>query len=293
MVHLRVVHGAGRETDGPPVGKFRGEGETGAASRAVAHDGDVLQLLHGVDKVVGGAVGASVCQHTDGLLPAHAARWLQVDRIRFGEVAVPRTGLVADVAGQYLLVGKAGGNAVGVGQLAAGVVAYVDDEPFADGELLQHVAQVAVAHGIAEALVVDVADVVVERLVLQSRGDVVVLAEVDALNAVAEVLRVVLVPVPVTCHIEARVEIDVSVAQFGKHPVEHIEQVLVRHVVDDVAAVTFVHFVPVKPVLLCLVVQEAVLLVDGVPQCLEVAPWAVVVRFGVDAREQSESQQIE
>ena len=68
-----VVDGAGRETDAPSAGQLAGEGHAGAASCAVAHDGDPRAALHILHKLVGRAEHAAVGEHHHVFLPAYAA----------------------------------------------------------------------------------------------------------------------------------------------------------------------------------------------------------------------------
>ena len=62
-----------------------------------------------------------------------------------------------------------------------------------------------------------------------------------------------------------------AVAQFAEHVAEHLEQLLLCHVAIDLYLVFVVDLLPVEPVLVLFVVEEAVVLVDNPPQRLEVA----------------------
>ena len=96
---------------------------------------------------------------------------------------------------------------------------------------------------------------------------------------------------PVAGHIVSGVEIYVSIAQLVKHVVKHFEESLVAHIVINLTLVLTVHLIPVEAILFGLVVEEAVFLIDDVPQSLEVAGGRVVVLFNLCAREKkSESQ---
>ena len=81
-----------------------------------------------------------------------------------------------------------------------------------------------------------------------------------------------------------------SVAQFAQHVAQHLEQLRLGHVVRDLSAVASVHLVPVESVLLALVVEEAVVLVDGTPESLKVAARIVGILSLVDARRCEEQQ---
>ena len=71
--------------------------------------------------------------------------------------------------------------------------------------MLNDLVETALADLIGEAPHVEVADVIVENLVLGDGGDVVVGTEVAALQGVAEIRRIVFVPVPVATVVEGGV----------------------------------------------------------------------------------------
>ena len=58
-----------------------------------------------------------------------------------------------------------------------------------------------------------------------------------------------------------------SVAQFGKHIGEHLEQLLAVHIVVYTYLIGLVNLVPIN----IFVVEKAVVLIDDMPQGLEVA----------------------
>ena len=59
---------------------------------------------------------------------------------------VSYTHLVADIPGQHFLVGETGGDAFGVGYVAAAIVAYVNDKSAARGKIGEYLIQVSVAY---------------------------------------------------------------------------------------------------------------------------------------------------
>ena len=191
---------------------------------------------------------------------------------------------MADVAHVHSLVGEARRQFLGVCQVASAVVAYVYYQAVAQHEPVDYFVKVAFTDGVAEAFVVYVADVVVENAVCYARGYLVVSAEVAPLQRVAEVRRVVFFPAPIAREVCRPRQVDVAVAQFRQHVGHDLEQLVGRHVVADAHPVLGVYIVPVEPVFLFLVVEEAIVLVDYFPQGLEVACGRVVELLFVDAR---------
>jgi len=283
LVHVRIVHGAGRETDGPAVRNFRAEREARTSSGLVAHDGDQGKLAHTVHEIVRGAERAAIGQHHRLLLPPDARRRLQVDRSRVGEIVVSGAGLVRHVAHQHLFVRETAGQPLGRSKVSASVVAHVDDQSVADGQPVQGLVQVPVADAVGEAGAIDVADVVFQYLVRQTGRDGIIFSQVIALDAVAEVVRVAVEPFPVLRGGHRAAQVHVTVTKLVHHVREDLEQGLRRHVRSDAFGVPFVHLVPVQAVHLLLVVQETVLLVDDAPQRFEVGFRAVAGHLFADA----------
>ena len=227
----------------------------------------------------------TVGQHDGLLLPAHAVRRIDVDGFRLGEVAVPLARFVLDVARQNAFVGEAGGEAGGVGEVAAAVVAHVDDEAVAGGQVREGFVQIAFADGVGEGGVGDVADVVVQNGIFQSGGDAVVTPQVSFDEAFVVIARVVQIPVPVTGGVRGRVEVHVPVLQLGQHVAQYFEQTVAAHVGGNQRLVFVMDGIPIY----LLVVQEAVLLVDDFPESFEVALRGIVEFFFADAaRKQDE-----
>ena len=90
-------------------------------------------------------------------------------------------------------------------------------------------------------------------------------------------------PRPVAAVVVGCIQVDVAVAQLAEHVAEHLEQLLVVHAVVHADLIFLIDGVPVKPVLVLLVVEEAVVLVDNLPQRLEVTLRRVVELLLVDA----------
>mgnify|MGYP007069911775 CR=1 FL=1 len=150
---VAVVHGAGREADAPAVGQRAGHGHAAASAGVVAYQPDVGQCVHPDGKGVGGAVDAAVGEHADALVPAYVAGGLEILGVEGGEVGVARSVLVLHVAYEGLLVDEAPGQPLGGGEVAAAVVADVDDESLAGHEVHQHLVEVALADGAGETAV--------------------------------------------------------------------------------------------------------------------------------------------
>ena len=62
-----------------------------------------------------------------------------------------------------------------------------------------------------------------------------------------------------------------AVAQLCKHVAQHFEELFAGHLLVHAYLIFLIDCVPVKSVLLLLVVKEAVVLVNYLPQCLEVS----------------------
>ena len=173
--------------------------------------------------------------------------------------------LMLPVADERLLVAEAGGHLLGIGQVAAAVATDVDDESATEDHVEQRLVEIALADALRERLVAHVADVVVEDAVVDARGNLIIGAHVAAQERVAHVGRIVLRPGPIAPEIVGRREVDVAVAQFGQHVAQHLEELFLRHAVVDLRSVACVDLLPVEPVGVLLVVEEAVVLVDDAP----------------------------
>jgi len=276
VVHITVVHGTGREADTPAVGELRGEGHPAAAAGLIAHDGDIWAALHVAHEVVGGAVATAVGEDDGGFLPAYAVGGLQVLLHGLREVVVAGACLVADVAHMEEFVGEALREGFGGGEVAATVVAHIEDEAAAGLQGEEDGVEVALADGGGEAGADDIGDVVVEDAIADAGGYLVVGAEVGVLQVLVEVGREVLVPRPVAPHVGRGVEVDVAVAQFAEHLGEDFEELGAGHVIREACTVAAAHLVPVEAYGLALVVEEAVVFIDNLPEGVEVAFGGVV-----------------
>ena len=261
-----------RITDAPSVGQLEGEGHTAAAARLVAEDGDEGELAHTLDEVVGGGEATTVGEDDDGFLPAYGGGWIDVEGLFVGEVVVSLACLVAHIADEDLLVGEVGGELSCFFQIAATVVAHIEDESAAHFQRIQHVGDVAFADTVLERLVADVADVVVEDAVFESCCNLVVSAtsEVVVDDVGAEVVGIVLVVTPVAPVVEGGAEVDVAVTQFAYHLAEHLKELLAVHVGVDFGGIAGMDLVPIDTDFGFLVVEEAVVFVHDAPERLEV-----------------------
>ena len=179
--------------------------------------------------------------------------------------------LVLHIAGEGLLMTEAGGKPFGGGELSTPVASHIHDESVAEGEVLDDLVEAALTHLVGEAAHVEVADVIVEDAVLCPRGDLIVGTEVPALQGVAEVGGVVLMPVPVAPVVEGGIEVHVSVAQLRQHVGEHLEELVVVELSHRAYLIFIIYTVPVESVNLVFIVVETVVLIDDLPQGFEVA----------------------
>ena len=173
--------------------------------------------------------------------------------------------LVLHIACEGLLMTEAGGEALGGCELTAAIAADIHDESVAEGEVLDDLVETALADLVGETAHVEVADVIVEDAVLGARGDVIVGAEVTALQRVAEVGGIVFVPMPVAAVVEGGVKVHMSVLQFGEHVGEDFEELVVVHRPFRAYIIYIIKGVPVEAIDLLLVVEEAVVLIDDPP----------------------------
>ena len=74
------------------------------------------------------------------------------------------------------------------------------------------------------------------------------------------------------------------IAQFAEHCAQHLKQLVVTHRVVYARGIAQAHLIPVEPVLLLLVVEEAVVLVHNPPQGLEVATRRIGILLLIDTR---------
>ena len=282
-VALSVVHGYGREADAPAVGQAAVEGHAGTATRMVTHKENVRERFHIDGKLVGSAKYLTIGEYNSWLVPAEIGRGFEIAGFASREVIVARSRLVLIITYEGLLLTEAGGELLGIGEHATAVVADVDDEAAAEQHVGDDLVEVSLTNAVVETLVSDVADVVVEDFVVEARGNLIVGAHVAAQEGVAEVGRVVLIPRPIASEIVGCAEVHVSVAQFAEHIGEHLEELLAGHTVVDAHLIFIVHLLPVQPVFLLLIIQEAVVLVDNLPQGLKVALWCIVEFFLINA----------
>ena len=173
----------------------------------ITHNQDVrTQAFHHLHKEVSRTVAAAVGEYDHRSLILKVALRFHKLRNTFGEVVVAWPIFILPVVDQFFFLSKPTHYFFYITQTAAAVVAHVDDEPFHDGGVAvfnparvagQYVVENRFAHLILKAAVVDVADRV-DKLVAKRTGDLVILAQVVALDqAVVEVLRKVEVPLPV------------------------------------------------------------------------------------------------
>ena len=130
---------------------------------------------------------------------------------------------MGDVAYQSFFVGEPFGQSFGVGQRAAGIVAYVHNQPVAQAQIIHGFIQIAFTDAGTEASIIYITDVVVENLVIHAGGDAVIRPQINLVDTVVEITRVILMPAPVTAYVGSRIKVDVAVAQFGQHVAQDFE----------------------------------------------------------------------
>ena len=80
------------------------------------------------------------------------------------------------------------------------------------------------------------------------------------------------------------------VAQFGKHIRKHLEELVGIHGGVDTLGLAGPHLIPVKSVGLALVVEKAIMLVEYLPQRLEIALWRIVLFILVNTRSKTKKR---
>ena len=71
---------------------------------------------------------------------------------------------------------------------------------------------------------------------------------------------------------------------FGEHVGEHFEELLLTDHVVRAYLIYIIYLLPVESVFMLLVIEEAVMLVDNLPECLEVTLRRIFVLDFVDTR---------
>ena len=228
-------------------------------------------------------------------MPPEVGGWFDILRFHLREVVMPFTRLVLQIAHECLLIAEPCSQLFGISQIASSVVSDINDESITEGKILEDLVQSAVANGVGEAGVIHIADIVVKDAVVHARGDAIVCSEVFPLQCIAEVRGIILMPTPVSSVIERRVEVHVAVAQLCQHVGEHFEQLIPISILPRAYLIFIVDGIPIQPILLLLIVEEAVMLVDNLPECLEIALRCIgkflLVNTGDNQR--SEGQQYE
>ena len=278
-----------RESHAPATGQVGSEGQAASATSGVAHDGDARQVLHDRDKIVGRRETGTVAQHHHGLAVVHAAGiGGEVVVVGLGKVVVPGAGLVAEAAHHGLAGDEALDEGLDVGEIAAAVVAHVDDEPVAAGKVAQYGVEVAVAYLVFKAAIVHIAQVIAQDLVLDAAHVAVVEVEIVLVDDAAVVVHGILLPYPVARHVAARDEIGVPVFELLEHVAAQVEELAGAHARRQLGTIHVAHRVPVD----VFVLKEGVMLVDDGPQGVEVALGVVgKLLLLVAGREQQEQAQ--
>ena len=180
--------------------------------------------------------------------------------------------LMGYVAHRRLVVDEAGGEVLCHRQQSALVVAHIHYQSVAQPQVGEDSIEIATAYAALKRRHVDVAYIVGQNAVFHSACQSVFGTEIHALQRVAEVDGVVLMPVPVACGVERRHQIDVAVAQLVEHLAAHLKQLFPAHVRQQHLAIAAATLPPVETILRRLIAEEAVVLVNYLPQGIEVAP---------------------
>lgn len=285
--HLGIVDGRRGEAHGPAAGDFGVEWYAGAAAGAVAHEGHVGQRVHERSEVVGGAECAAIGEDNDRLEPGVAIGLrLVVVGVGFGEVVVAGAGLVGDVSGESAARDESSADAFGVGEVAAAVVADVEYHGGAVGKYSHDPVECAFAGCVGERGVAHVGYGVAQYVVCESVARQAVEVQIVLVDeAFVVVLRVVAPPLFVVRGGVVAGEVHMAVVQLVEHGGADIEEVDDVGFGVDLRAVDVVDRVPVD----AFFVEEAVVLVDDGPECVEVA-FGVIVPL-VDAMARGESRE--
>ena len=284
MALLPVVLGTGAEAHQPSVGQFAGKGHAATASGYVSQGTDIGATEHIAHESVCGAIASAVGKYYGRFLPAHRGAWLKVFWREVGEIGMSRTCLVRAVTRQYALVGKMRCKPLGVVQLPAAIATDIYYQARAEAQMVQHLGNVALAYCRRETLVHDVSHIVIQDTVVETRGYTIVRTEVGFHDFIVEVGGIILFPCPVASHVGCSVEVDMSVAQLGKHVAKYLLQLGGTHVLVQLSTIPCMHLVPIQAYGLCLIIQETIVLVDNLPKGFHIALGGIVELHLIDTR---------
>ena len=201
--------------------------------------------------------------------------------------------LVLQITHQRLLIAETCCELFCIGEVAASILTDVDDDSVTEGEVAQDLVQTTIANGACEAAIVRIADIIVEDPIAHTGGDAVVCVEVFALECVAEIRRIVLVPTPIAAVVERRIEVHMAITQFAQHIREHLEQLVLVGFFPRAYLIYIIYSIPVEAVFMLLIVEETVVLIDNLPKGLKVPLSRIREFFLIDAGRSGEQGQEE
>ena len=187
--------------------------------------------------------------------------------------------LVANVAHQHLLVGEAAGKLLSIGKLTTTIASDVKYHAIAQTQPGYHVTEVALPYAIRETLVDHIGYVVRQDGVAEPTADVIVCAQILVPELSVQVLGVVLFPRPVPAQIEACGDVHMPISELGKHLAKHLKELHARHLGIELLAVLGTHLLPTDAKLLLLVGEEAIALVNQLPQGIQIALRRGIIRI--------------
>ena len=168
----------------------------------VAHYRCKGAAFHVFYKLVGGRKYHAVRQHGHAFLPPDATRRVENLLLHGRKRVVGTPCLVAHKTYIYGPVRKAGRQFFGRCDEAAAIVAQVNNQRVAGLQGQQYFVEVAVAQAVLKCFAANIAYVVVEDAVFQSRRYLIVGAKIASYERVAVIRGVAFVESPVACHVE-------------------------------------------------------------------------------------------
>jgi hypothetical protein len=87
------------------------------------------------------------------------------------------------------------------------------------------------------------------------------------------------------------VEVYMPVAQLIEHVAEHLKEASPTHAIGHSGPILAIHSIPIEAILIGLIVKEAILGVNDVPQRLEIACGCIFILLHFHTRRQEQQKQ--
>ena len=141
---------------------------------------------------------------------------------------------------------------------------------------MQNLGNIALTYARGETMIDDISHIIIQYAVIQTCRYTVVLAKVCLPDFFVQVGGIILLPCPIASHIRSGIKVDMTVLKFAEHIAKHLLQLRRSHFLVQLATIPCMHLVPIKSYGLCLIVKEAIVLVDYLPQGFHIALWGIL-----------------